>query len=86
MISPLYCLSKEISRLLKLNAKKSRRLKALHVVKRLVLSSIMVAAERQPLLSATSTFSNMEKATGSVAGTLDDLGGGSDKEKQIEQK
>ena len=81
MISPLYCLSKGISRLLKLNANKTRRLKALHVVQ-----IIKVVAERQPLLSATSTFSNMEKATGKIAGTLDDLGGGSDKAKQMQRK
>ena len=81
MISPLYCLSKGISRLLKLNANKTRRLKALHVVQ-----IIKVVAERQPLLFATSTFSNMEKATGKIAGTLDDLGGGSDKAKQMQRK
>ena len=85
MILRLYCLSKGISRLLKLNARKTRRLKALHA-KRQVLSSPTVAAERQPLLSATSTFCNMEKATGKIAGTLDDLGGGSDKAKQMQQK
>ena len=38
------------------------------------------------MLFATSTFSNMEKATGKIAGTLDDLGGGSDKAKQMKQK
>ena len=83
MISLLYCFSKGISRLLKLNAKKTRRLKALHYKKMVVLSSNAVPAERQPLLSATSTFSNMEKATGKIAGTLDNLGGGSDEAKQM---
>ena len=38
------------------------------------------------VFNSVEKLSNMEKARGKVAGTLDDLGGGSDKAKQMQRK